>query len=106
MLFQISKGTLDGGAGEAKVGRNGVDPRPAFPFGRGHTFEVHVYCLGTVRQPVIGIDGIKIADPTTSYVLTWGAAVFGIDFAALSSLVVFLHGYFSIIARISSSRPA
>lgn len=70
--LQIGKGALNRAFGHAEIGRDGFDPRPAFALGGGHALEVHVDRLGPVRDAVVGIDRIKIADGVTSYVLTSG----------------------------------
>lgn len=70
MVLQIDNGALDGGAGETEVGGYGIDPRPALARGGRHALEIHIDRLCAVRQAVICVDGVKIADGSTSYVLT------------------------------------
>lgn len=85
MLFQIGKGPLDRAFGKAEIGGNGLDPRPALALGGRHAFEVHIDRFGPVRQAVVGVDGIKIADLTTSYVLMCEAG-FSVSLALLLPL--------------------
>lgn len=106
--FQIGKSPLDRAFGHAEIGRDGLDSWPAFALGGGHAFEVHIDRLGSMRQAVVGVDGIKKADLTTSYVLTCEA---GVSAAVPASSLFFaplltLGGYFTWIAATSSSRPA
>ena len=69
VLLQIGDGAFDRALGKAEIKRDGLDSRPAFALGGRHTLEVHIDRLGAVRQAAIRIDGIKIADGATSYVL-------------------------------------
>ena len=69
MPFQVGDGAFDRALGKAKISGDSLDPRPAFALGGRHTLEVHIDRLGTVRQAVVSVDGIKIADGATSYVL-------------------------------------
>lgn len=75
MSFQIAKGALDRAPGEAEIGSNSLDSWPAFALGGRHAFEIHIDGLCPVRQAVVGVDGVKITDSTTSYVLTCDAGV-------------------------------
>lgn len=110
VLLQIADRTLDRALGETEIDRDGLDPRPTFAFGRGHALEVHVDGLRPVRQAVVGVNRIKIADGLTSYVLMWVVSASGFGSFPLSAgfLPVFrcFTGYFSRIASMSSSRPA
>ena len=106
--FQIGNGPLDRAFGEPKINCDSPDARPAFALGGGHALEVYVDGFRPVRQAVVGVDGVKIADPTTSYVLTCEA---GVSAAVPASSLFFaplltLGGYFTWIAATSSSRPA
>lgn len=97
MPLQIANGALDRAPGKTEIDRDGLDARPAFPLGGGHAFEVHIDRLGPVRQAVVRVDGVKIADPITSYVLTCEA---GVSAAAPTSSLFFaplltLGGYFA-----------
>lgn len=69
MPFQIGNRALDCAFGKTEVGGDGLYAGPAFALRGRHTLEVHIDRLGAVRQAVIRIDGIKIADGVTSYVL-------------------------------------
>ena len=110
VFLQIADRALDRALGETEIDRDGLDPRPAFAFGRGHALEVHVDGLRPVRQAVVGVNRIKIADGLTSYVLMWVVSASGFGSFPLSAgfLPVFrcFTGYFSRIASMSSSRPA
>ena len=75
MPFQIGNSAFDSAFGETEIGRDGLDPRPAFTLGGRHALEVYIDRLGPVRQAVVGVDRIKIADLTTSYVLTCEAGI-------------------------------
>lgn len=75
MHLQIGKSPLDRAIGESEIDRDGLDPRPAFSLGGRHAFEIHIDRFGPVRQAVVGVDRVKIADLTTSYVLTCEAGV-------------------------------
>ena len=70
VFLQIGYGSLDRAFRQPKIGRDGLDPRPAFDLGGGHALEIHIDRFGSVWQAVVGIDGFKIADLTTPYVLT------------------------------------
>ena len=94
--LQIGNGPLDRAFGEPKTNCDSLDARPAFSLGGRHAFEVHIDRLGTMRQAVVGVDGVKIADLTTSYVLTCEA---GVSAAVPASSLFFapllaLGGYF------------
>lgn len=90
MLLQIGNRTFYCASGEAEIGRDGLDPRPALAFGGGHALEVHVDCLGPVRQAAVGVDRVKIADGVTSYVLICGASFSTFpSFGFLSFFLVF-----------------
>ena len=69
MPFQIGDCAFDRALGKAEISGDSLDAGPAFALGGRHTLEVHIDRLGAVRQTVIRIDGIKIADGVTSYVL-------------------------------------
>lgn len=75
MCLQIGKGPLDRAFGETEISSDGLDARPAFALGGRHALEVYIDRLGPVRQAVVGVDRIKIADLTTSYVLTCEAGI-------------------------------
>ena len=95
--FQICKGALDRAFGKAEIDRDSLDARPAFSLGGGHAFEVHIDRLGPMRQAVVGVDRVKIADLTTSYVLTCEAGV-SVAVSASSLFLaplLILGGYFA-----------
>lgn len=96
MRLQIGKGPLDRAFGESEIDRDGLDPRPAFSLGGGHAFEIHIDRFGPVRQAVVGVDRVKIADLTTSYVLTCEAGVSAAVPASSPFLapLIALGGYF------------
>lgn len=73
VLLQILDGALDSGAGEAEVIGDALDPRPALALGRGHALEVYIDRLGPVRQAVVSVDGIEVADAITPLCLDTGA---------------------------------
>lgn len=75
VLLQIGNGALDRAFGKAEIDRDSFDARPAFPLGGRHTLEIHIDGFCPMRQAVVGVDGVKIADPITAYVLTCGAGV-------------------------------
>ena len=75
MCLQIGESTLDRTFGEAEIRSDGLDPRPTFALGGRNAFEIHIDRLGPMRQAVVGIDRVKKADSTTSYVLTYEAGV-------------------------------
>ena len=110
MLLQIGNRTFYCASGEAEIRRDGLDPWPAFSLGGGHALEVHVDCLGPVRNTVVSVDCVKKADSITSYVLTCGASFS--TFPSLDFLSVFLvfsrcfGGYLAWIASTNSARPA
>ena len=76
--FQIGEGAFYRAPGEAEIGRDGLDPRPALAFGGGHALEVHVDGFCPMRQVVVGIDRVKIADGVTS--LYYREVVFATQF--------------------------
>ena len=110
MLLQIGNRTFYCASGEAEIGRDGLDPWPAFSLGGGHALEVHVDCLGPVWQAAIGIDRIKITDGVTPYVLMCGALFSAFpSMGFLSFFLVFSRcfgGYLAWIASTNSARPA
>lgn len=75
MHLQIGNGALNRAFGETEIGRDGLDARPAFTPGGGHALEIHIDRLGPMRQAVVGVDRVKIADLITSYVLTCEAGI-------------------------------
>ena len=95
--FQIGNGALDRAFGHAEIGRDGLDPRPAFTFGGGHALEVHVDRLGPMWQAVVGVDRVKITDLTTSYVLTCeaGVSVAGSASSLFLAPLLIRGGYFA-----------
>lgn len=95
--LEIGKGALDRAFGHAEIGRNGLDPRPAFALGGRHALEIHIDRFSPMRQAVVGVDGVKIADPTTSYVLTCEAdvSVAGSASSLFLAPLLILGGYFA-----------
>ena len=97
MHLQIGKSPLDSAFGHAEIDRDSLDPRPTFSLGGGHALEIHINRLGPMRQTVVGVDGVKIADPTTSYVLTCeaGVSVAGSASSLFLAPLLILGGYFA-----------
>ena len=76
--LQIGNGPLDRAFGEPKINCDSPDARPAFALGGGHALEVHVDCLGPVRNTVVSVDCVKKADSITS--LYYREVVFATQF--------------------------
>ena len=96
VLHQIGNRTLDRAFGKAEIGGNSLYARPAFALGGGHALEVHIDGFRPVRQAVVSVDSIKIANGVTSYVLM---CVVGLSAALAVSSLFFVPplflGYFA-----------
>lgn len=59
--LQIGKSPLYRGAGELKIGGDGIDARPTLPFGVGSVVEIHIDSLCSMAEFSIGIDASEPA---------------------------------------------
>lgn len=75
MRLQIGKGPLDRTLRETEIDGDGLNARPAFSLGCRHTLKIHIDSLCPMRQAVVGVDAVKIANQATSYVFTCEAGV-------------------------------
>ncbi len=60
-FYEICNRPFDGGAGEAQVGGDGVDARPALTLGVGAVTEVHIHGPCPVGKLVGGVDALEIS---------------------------------------------